>query len=132
VFTLINISDMQTIEERISNAVIQGVKTLYGADINTSMVQLGATRKEFEGQLTLVVFPFLKASHKGPEQTAQDLGNYLHENLADVVADFNVVKGFLNLVIANKYWVELLQEISNTPQFGFLPVTDNSPLVMIE
>ena len=70
VFTLINFSDMQTIEERISNATIQGVKALYGADIDTKLVQLGATRKEFEGQLTLVVFPFLKASHKGPEQTA--------------------------------------------------------------
>ena len=131
-FTLINFSDMQTIEERISNATIQGVKALYGADIDTKLVQLGATRKEFEGQLTLVVFPFLKASHKGPEQTAQDLGYYLRENLSDVVADFNVVKGFLNLVIADKYWVELLQEISSDSQFGFLPVTENSPLVMIE
>ena len=120
------------IEEKIIAAVIEGVKSLYGADVNEKMVQLGATRKEFEGQLTLVVFPFLKMSKKAPEQTGTEIGEYLKANLGDVVADFNVVKGFLNLCINSQCWVELLQGIADDPQFGFKAVTDNSPLVMIE
>lgn len=120
------------IEEKIIAAVIEGVKSLYGADVNEKMVQLGATRKEFEGQLTLVVFPFLKMSKKAPEQTGTEIGEYLKANLSDVVADFNVVKGFLNLCINSQCWVELLQGIADDPQFGFKAVTDNSPLVMIE
>ena len=120
------------IEEKIIAAVIEGVKSLYGADVNEKMVQLGATRKEFEGQLTLVVFPFLKMSKKAPEQTGTEIGEYLKANLGDVVADFNIVKGFLNLCINSQCWVELLQGIADDPQFGFKAVTDNSPLVMIE
>ena len=120
------------IEEKIIAAVIEGVKSLYGADVNEKMVQLGATRKEFEGQLTLVVFPFLKMSKKAPEQTGTEIGEYLKANLGDVVADFNVVKGFLNLCINSQCWVELLQGIADDPQFGFKAVTDDSPLVMIE
>ncbi|MCQ2132664.1 MAG: arginine--tRNA ligase [Bacteroidaceae bacterium] len=120
------------IEEKIIAAVIEGVKSLYGADVNEKMVQLGATRKEFEGQLTLVVFPFLKMSKKAPEQTGTEIGEYLKANLSDVVADFNVVKGFLNLCINSQCWVELLQGIADDPQFGFKAVTDDSPLVMIE
>ena len=121
-----------SIEEKITAAVIEGVKSLYGADVNEKMVQLGATRKEFEGQLTLVVFPFLKMSKKAPEQTGTEIGEYLKANLSDVVADFNVVKGFLNLCINSQCWVELLQGIADDPQFGFKAVTDDSPLVMIE
>ena len=123
---------MMSIEERIASAVMEGVKALYGADVNDRMVQLGATRKEFEGQLTLVVFPFLKMSKKAPEQTATEIGGYLKENLGEVVSDFNVVKGFLNLCINPACWVELLKEIADDPQFGFKPVKDDSPLVMIE
>lgn len=95
------------------------------------MVQLQKTKREFEGNLTLVVFPFLKISRKKPEDTAQDLGEYIKQN-CDAIADFNVVKGFLNLVIDSKAWIGLLNEMNSNPKFGEKPVTENSPLVMIE
>jgi len=120
------------IEQQIQQAVKAAVKTLYGADIEESSVQLGQTRSEFEGQMTVVVFPLLKASHKSPEQTGSDIGQYLTANLADVVASFNVVKGFLNLVITSRCWVQLLQDISQTEHYGFRQPTADSPLVMIE
>jgi len=120
------------IEQKITEAVIAAIKELYGQEVPQSMVQLGATKKEFEGQLTLVVFPFLKMSRKKPEDTAQDLGQYLVEHLSDVVARFNVIKGFLNLVIADACWVSLLSEIQQDENWGLTPVTDASPLVMIE
>ena len=120
------------IEQKITEAVIAAIKELYGQEVPQSMVQLGATKKEFEGQLTLVVFPFLKMSRKKPEDTAQDLGQYLVEHLSDVVARFNVIKGFLNLVIADACWVSLLNEIQQDENWGLTPVTDASPLVMIE
>ena len=96
------------------------------------MVQLGATKKEFEGHLTLIVFPFLKMSRKRPEDTAQEIGQYLVTNLPDVVSRFNVIKGFLNMVIADACWVSLLSDIQHEEQYGLMPVTDQSPLVMIE
>jgi len=95
------------------------------------MVQLQKTRSEFEGNLTLVVFPFLKISHKKPEDTAQDLGQYIKDN-CQAIADYNVVKGFLNLVIDKKAWLGLLNEMNANEKFGEKPVTENSPLVMIE
>ena len=95
------------------------------------MVQLQKTRSEFEGNLTLVVFPFLKISHKKPEDTAQDLGKYIKDN-CQAIADYNVVKGFLNLVIDKKAWLGLLNEMNANEKFGEKPVTENSPLVMIE
>ncbi len=121
-----------SIEAKITEAVMAGVKALYGQEVPEKMVQLQQTRAEFEGNLTLVVFPFLKMSKKKPEDTAQELGEYLVEAVPDVVARFNVVKGFLNLVIAPAQWILLLQEIKNAEKFGFTPVTENSPLVMIE
>ena len=120
------------IEQKITEAVIAAIKELYGQEVPQSMVQLGATKKEFEGQLTLVVFPFLKMSRKKPEDTAQEIGQYLVEHLSDVVARFNVIKGFLNLVIADACWVSLLKEIQQDENWGLTPVTDASPLVMIE
>lgn len=120
-----------TIEQQIITTAQQAVKTLYGQEVPEKMVQLQKTKREFEGNLTLVVFPFLKISRKKPEDTAQDLGEYIKQN-CDAIADFNVVKGFLNLVIDSKAWIGLLNEMNSNPKFGEKPVTENSPLVMIE
>lgn len=120
-----------TIEQQIVATAIAAVKELYGQEVPEKMVQLQKTRSEFEGNLTLVVFPFLKISHKKPEDTAQDLGKYIKEN-CQAIADYNVVKGFLNLVIDKKAWLGLLNEMNANEKFGEKPVTENSPLVMIE
>ena len=121
-----------TIEQKIVDAVIAGVKTLYGADVQPAQVQLQKTKKEFEGNLTVVVFPFVKMARKSPEAAATELGEYLKNNAADVVAAYNVVKGFLNLVISRQAWIALLNDINKEEQFGFIKPTDESPLVMIE
>ena len=120
-----------TIEQQIVATAIAAVKELYGQEVPEKLVQLQKTRSEFEGNLTLVVFPFLKISHKKPEDTAQDLGQYIKAN-CQAIADFNVVKGFLNLVIDKKAWLGLLNEMNANEKFGEKPVTENSPLVMIE
>ena len=119
------------IESRISEAVLAAVKELYGQDVPESMIQLQKTKSEFEGNLTLVVFPFLKMSKKKPEDTAQELGEYLLAH-CNVIAKFNVVKGFLNLVIAPAAWIALLNDINADERFGEKPITDASPLVMVE
>ena len=120
------------IENEIISSVIAAVKELYGQDVPEKMVALQKTKSNFEGNLTLVVFPFLKMSKKTPERTALEIGDYLKENCANVIADFNVVKGFLNLSIAPAAWVGLFNTINADPMFGEKPVTENSPLVMIE
>ena len=120
-----------TIEQQIITSAQAAVKELYGQEVPENLVQLQKTRSGFEGNLTLVVFPFLKISHKKPEDTAQDLGAYIKEN-CEAIADFNVVKGFLNLVIDKKAWLSLLNEMNQNEKFGEKPVTENSPLVMIE
>ena len=120
------------IENKIVSAVVLGIKTLYGQDIVPETVQLQKTKKEFAGHLTLVVFPFLKISRKKPEDTAQELGHFLKTEIPSVVADFNAVKGFLNLVIAPASWIGLLTDIHQDVQFGLTEATDHSPLVMIE
>lgn len=119
------------IEQQITSAIVSGVKELYGADIETTQIQLGKTKKEFKGHLTLVVFPFLKISRKSPEQTAQDLGEYLLEK-EPAIAAFNVIKGFLNLTISSSCWIDLLNTINAQPEFGKKEITETSPLVMIE
>ena len=119
------------IESIIGSAVINAVKTLYGQEIGEKMVQLQKTKREFEGNLTLVVFPFLKISKKKPEDTAQEIGQYLVEN-CPAIASFNVVKGFLNLVIAQSAWLGLLADINADEKFGEKKSTEDSPLVMIE
>ena len=119
------------IEDQITSAALAAVKDLYGVEVPEKMIQLQKTRSDFEGNLTLVTFPLLKTSHKKPEDTAQDLGEYLKKN-CKAVADFNVVKGFLNLVIAQSAWVGLLNDINGDEKFGETRVTDDSPLVMIE
>ena len=120
------------IENKIVSAVVLGIKTLYGQDIAPETVQLQKTKKEFAGHLTLVVFPFLKISRKKPEDTAQELGHFLKTEIPSVVADFNAVKGFLNLVITPASWIGLLTDINQDAQFGLTEATDHSPLVMIE
>ena len=120
------------IENEIISSVIAAVKELYGQDVPEKMVALQKTKSNFEGNLTLVVFPFLKMSKKKPEDTAQEIGEYLKKNCSNVIADFNVVKGFLNLSIAPAAWVGLLNTIHADEKFGEKPVTENSPLVMIE
>ena len=119
------------IEEQITIAALAAVKELYGTEVPETMIQLQKTRSDFEGNLTLVTFPLLKTSRKKPEDTAQELGEYLKKN-CQAVADFNVVKGFLNLVIAQAAWIGLLNDINADEKFGEKRVTDESPLVMIE
>lgn len=119
------------IEQTISLKAQEAVKALYGQDVPESMVQLQKTKREFEGSLTLVVFPFLKISRKKPEDTAQEIGQWLQEH-CDAVERFNVVKGFLNIVVAQKAWVSLLNAINADPLYGEKKATDQSPLVMIE
>ena len=119
------------IEDKLVASVISGLKALYGQEVPEKMVQMQKTKKEFEGHLTLVVFPFLKMSRKGPEQTAQEIGEYLKAN-EPAIAAFNVIKGFLNLTIASATWIELLNEIQADEQYGLVKATETSPLVMIE
>ena len=119
------------IEQKLVASVIGGLKALYGQDVPAAQVQLQKTKKEFEGHLTLVVFPFLRMSKKGPEQTAQEIGEYLQANEPSV-STFNVIKGFLNLTIASSAWIELLNGIHADAQYGVVSATDKSPLVMIE
>ena len=119
------------IEDKLVASVINGLKALYGQDVPAAQVQLQKTKKEFEGHLTLVVFPFLRMSKKGPEQTAQEIGEYLKANEPSIAA-FNVIKGFLNLTIASATWIELLNEIQADEQYGLVKATETSPLVMIE
>ncbi len=121
-----------TIEQKIVDAVKAGVKSLYGAELNENQVQLQKTKKEFEGNLTVVVFPFVKMARKSPEQVGNELGEYMNREAPDVVADYNVVKGFLNIVVSQKAWVGLLNDINKDEKFGFIEAGDDSPLVMIE
>ena len=105
------------IETKVVQSVAEAVKSLYGAEISADKIQLQKTRKEFEGDFTVVVFPFLALSKKRPEETAQEIGEYLKEN-QPVVSAFNVVKGFLNLSISTGYWIELLGNIDKTEKWG--------------
>ena len=119
------------IESTVVQSTVEAIKSLYGADFNAEKIQLQKTRKEFEGDFTLVVFPFLSLSKKKPEDTAQEIGEYLKAN-QPVVSAFNVVKGFLNLSISTDYWIELLKNIDNTEKWGTVAATETSPLVMVE
>ena len=119
------------IEQKLMTAVQGALLALYGQEVPAQQVQLQKTKKEFKGHLTLVVFPFLRMSRKGPEQTAQEIGDYLQQN-TDVVAEYNVIKGFLNLTIASAAWIELLNAIRSDANYGIAQATESSPLVMIE
>lgn len=122
---------MESIESIISAGVASAIKELYGADIEVSAVNPSATKKEFEGDLTVVVFPYLKISKKNPEATACEIGEYLEKNV-EAVEKFNVVKGFLNLSISPKFWQSLLHSIADDNTFGFKEATPESELVMVE
>jgi len=119
------------IETIIQKATIEAVKTLYGAEVNENQVQVQNTRKEVSGDITIVVFPFLRLSRKSPELTAEDLGTYLADKV-DLVDSFSVIKGFLNLEISKDYWLEVLIDSYENKEFGFKKADDNSKLVMIE
>ena len=119
------------LEITLAQSVAEAIKKLYGADFDTEKIQLQKTRKEFEGDFTLVVFPFLALSKKRPEETAQEIGEELKNSLP-IISSFNVVKGFLNLSIAPSYWVELLKHIDAADKWGTTAATDESPLVMVE
>ena len=120
-----------SIDNILSQATASAVKALYGVDFPAEKIVPQATRKEFEGNLTIVVFPFLKASHKAPDATAQEIGEHMVAN-CDAVEKFNVIKGFLNITIRPTFWTSVLNHIAAEPNFGIVPVTENSPLVMIE
>ena len=119
------------IESLVAEKTVQAIKALYGQEIEASSVQVQKTKKEFEGHLTIVVFPYLKMSRKGPEQTAGEIGVWLMENVEEI-SSYNVIKGFLNLVISTSAWVDMLNGINDDPQFGLRKATPDSQLVMIE
>ena len=120
-----------SIENILAGVAVEAVKELYGAQIDAAQVMPQATKKEFEGNLTIVVFPLLRASHKAPDVTATELGNYLVAH-CDAVEKFNVIKGFLNITLKPTYWTSVLTRIATDDNYGFKPVTADSPLVMIE
>lgn len=120
-----------TLEEEITQAIIAAAKKLYGQEPDAAGIQLQATRKEFEGDLTYVVFPLLKMSHKKPEDTANEIGAEL-KNMVPAITDFNVIKGFLNLCISKSNWVEVLKSIAADANYGCKQATDDSPLYMVE
>ena len=120
-----------TIENIIAEGVVKAVKELYGADVEPKLVAPSATKKEFEGDLTVVVFPLLKISRKAPDATATEIGEWIGKNL-DAVERFNVVKGFLNITVSPAFWLGLLHEIASDPDFGIRKADDSSDLVMVE
>ncbi|NLH29676.1 MAG: arginine--tRNA ligase, partial [Bacteroidales bacterium] len=119
------------IEDKLQEQIIKAIKEVYKADVNPSEITLQKTKKEFKGHYTLITFPLLKISKKSPEQTAHEIGTYLSNKLP-FISEFNVIKGFLNLSISSSMWIEELMKINNTPDFGFTPVTNKSPLYMVE
>lgn len=119
------------IELLLKEGACQAVKELYGAEIEADTVQLQITRKDLTGDFTLVMFPLLKVSKKSPEQTGEEVGTFLKSKLP-VIAEFNVIKGFLNVTLSHSYWVELLNQLALNPSHGFTTATEQSPLMMIE
>jgi len=119
------------IEDKLQEQIIKAIKEVYKANVNPSEITLQKTKKEFKGHYTLITFPLLKISKKSPEQTAHEIGTYLSNKLP-FISEFNVIKGFLNLSISSSMWIEELMKINNTPDFGFTPVTNKSPLYMVE
>ncbi len=120
-----------SIEIIIQKAAVEAIKSLYQGEVNENQVQVQNTRKDFEGDITIVVFPFLRLSKKSPELTAEELGKYLTENV-DLIESFNVIKGFLNLVISNEYWLGILGESYSNKNYGFKTVGEDAELVMVE
>jgi len=119
------------LEVKLQEAVIKAIEALYSQAVTPEQLSLQKTKKEFEGHYTLVVFPFLKMSRKGPEQTAQEIGEWLEKN-TDEISHFNVIKGFLNLTVATPCWLDQLNEVNSTKNYGTKEADENSPLVMVE
>ena len=119
------------IETLIAEKTALAIRQLYGQEIEASTVQVQKTKREFEGHLTIVVFPYLKMSHKGPEQTAVEIGTWLRDNVGEI-SSFNVIKGFLNIVISISAWMEMLNDVNANERFGLVEADDKSQLVMIE
>ncbi len=119
------------IEKKLQEFVIAAVKALYNEDVTENQITLQITKKEFKGHYTLVTFPLLKISKKNPEQTANEIGEYLQQQ-SPLISEYNVIKGFLNLSIAAQYWLELMQNIDAQPEYGFTPIADDAPLFMVE
>ncbi|HOT63827.1 MAG: arginine--tRNA ligase [Dysgonomonadaceae bacterium] len=119
------------IEQNLQNTIIGALNELYHANVDASQITLQKTKKEFKGHYTLVTFPLLKISKKNPEQTAQEIGTYLM-NKTSFIAEYNVIKGFLNLTVASNVWIRLLEAIDAAPDFGFVSEKDNAPLFMVE
>ena len=122
---------MMSIDHILAQATAAAVKELYGVDFPAEKIVPQTTKKEFEGNETIVVFPFLKASHKAPDVTAQEIGEHMLAH-CDAVEKFNVIKGFLNITIKPSFWTGVLQHVAQTPDYGFTAATDDSQLVMIE
>src|ERR1700679_1596732 len=122
---------MKSIENLISESTKQAIASLYNADTSNVSVTIQPTRKEFEGDFTIVVFPFTPVSKKNPEQTAKDLGEYLKREVAEV-EDYNVIKGFLNLVIDKTYWLNFLKAYYNNTQYGILKPAEGANTIMLE
>ena len=120
-----------SIELIIRDQIVEAIEKCYQQKIGSNLVQLQNTKKEFDGDITVVVFPFVRISRKSPEQTATEIGDFLQQNVAEVYS-YNVVKGFLNLTIASGYWISVLNAISSTPDYGITKVTETSKLVMVE
>ena len=120
-----------SIDQILAEATAVAVKELYGVDFPAEKIVPQTTKKEFEGNETIVVFPFLKASHKAPDVTAQEIGEHMQAH-CEAVEKFNVIKGFLNITIKPSFWTGMLQHVAQTPDYGFKAVTDDSQLVMIE
>lgn len=120
-----------SLDNIIAMAVSHAVKELYGVDTPADKIQLSTTKKEFEGNLTVMVFPWVKAARKSPEQVGREIGDWLVDN-EPAVSRYNVIKGFLNIVIEPTFWNSVLAHIESTPDYGITPVTEDSPLVMVE
>ncbi|MDE6390564.1 MAG: arginine--tRNA ligase, partial [Duncaniella sp.] len=120
-----------SIDTIIAGAVARAVEELYGVSTDPSAIVPQATRKEFEGNLTIVVFPWVKAARKAPEAVANEIGAWLQAN-EPAVEKFNAVKGFLNITVSPRFWNGVLSHIADTPGYGITPATEDSPLVMVE
>ena len=119
------------IEFKLQEFVLKALNDLYGQEVENKSIQIQKTRKDFEGDFTLVVFPLLRISKKPPEQTAEEIGNYLKENI-EQISGFNVIKGFLNLSIDKSFWISYLQTVAQEKNFGFVTSKSDPKTVLIE
>jgi arginyl-tRNA synthetase len=131
IFVPLNIIKMQVIEQILSDGILMAIKQLYGADCPVEQIQLQKTRREFEGDITLVVFPLLKISRKSPDITGAEIGSFLQEN-CDRVVQYNVIKGFLNLSVADGYFLEYLNMAASLNNYGFSPLNPDADTIMVE